>query len=67
MDKAEDFVAHCKEDLVCVLKMPLYGLKHSPRQWYRRFNSFMHAHDFKRSLYDSCVYIKFVNISLIHL
>ncbi|KAG8474731.1 hypothetical protein CXB51_031459 [Gossypium anomalum] len=30
----------------------------SPRQWYKRFDSFMTAHDFKRSSFDSCVYFK---------
>jgi hypothetical protein len=38
-----------------------------PRQWYKRFDSFMLAHDFKRSQYDSCVYIMFVNGSSIYL
>ncbi|KAG8485971.1 hypothetical protein CXB51_019324 [Gossypium anomalum] len=28
----------------------------SPRQWYKRFDSFMTSHDFKRSSFDSCVY-----------
>ncbi|KAG8491178.1 hypothetical protein CXB51_014420 [Gossypium anomalum] len=36
----------------------LYGLKQSPRQWYKRFDSFMTSHDFKRSSFDSCVYFK---------
>ena len=56
-----------KEDLVCKLKRSLYGLKQSPRQWYKRFYSFMLTHGFKRSQYDSCVYIKFVNGSPIYL
>ena len=33
----------------------------------KRFDSFMLAHEFKRSQYDSCVYIKFVNGSPIYL
>ena len=39
-------------------KVSLYGLKKSPSQRYKRFDSFMTTHDFKRSNYDSCVYIK---------
>ncbi|KAG8493487.1 hypothetical protein CXB51_010890 [Gossypium anomalum] len=39
----------------------MHGLKleqlDSPRQWYKRFDSFMTSHDFKRS-FDSCVYFK---------
>ncbi|KAG8491200.1 hypothetical protein CXB51_014356 [Gossypium anomalum] len=30
----------------------LYGLKQSPRQWYKRFDSFMTSHDFKRTAKD---------------
>ncbi|KAG8472495.1 hypothetical protein CXB51_034177 [Gossypium anomalum] len=30
----------------------------SPRQWYKRFDSFMTSHDSKRSSFDSCVYFK---------
>ncbi|KAG8474407.1 hypothetical protein CXB51_033681 [Gossypium anomalum] len=29
-----------------------------PRKWYKRFDSFMTSHDFKRSSFDSCVYFK---------
>ena len=56
-----------KENFVSKLKRSLYGLKQSPRQWYKRFDSFMIAHGFKRSAYDSCVYIKFVDGSPIYL
>jgi ATP-binding cassette subfamily B (MDR/TAP) protein 1 len=67
MDQPEGFIVPGKTDLVCKLKRSLYGLKQSPRQWYKRFDSFMLAHEFKRSRYDSCVCIKFVNRSPIYL
>jgi hypothetical protein len=67
MDQPEGFVVPGKEDLVFKLKRSLYGLKQSPRQWFKRFDSFILAHGFKRSQYDSCVYIKFVNGSPIYL
>ncbi|GJU93381.1 RNA-directed DNA polymerase, eukaryota [Tanacetum coccineum] len=43
---------------VCLLKKFLYGLKQSPRQWYRRFDEYMLSNGFKRSSYDSYVYYK---------
>ena len=49
MDQPEGFVVPGKEDLVCKLKRSLYGLKQSPRHWYKRFDSFMLAHGFMRS------------------
>ena len=61
MDQPEGFIVPGKEDFVCKLNKSLYGLKQSTRQWYKRFDSFMMSHGFKRSEYDSCVYIKFVN------
>jgi len=67
MDQPEGFIVPGKEEYVCKLKRSLYGLKQSPRQWNKRFDSFMLAHSFKRSKYDSCVYIKHVNGSPIYL
>ncbi|GJX83329.1 retrotransposon protein, putative, ty1-copia subclass [Tanacetum coccineum] len=43
---------------VCLLKKSLYGLKQSPRQWYRRFDEYMLSNGFKRSSYDSYVYYR---------
>ena len=67
MDQPEGFVIPGKENLVCRLKKSLYGMKQSPRQWYKRFDSFMFSHSFKRSDYYSCVYLKTVNGSAIYL
>ncbi|KAG8489499.1 hypothetical protein CXB51_017516 [Gossypium anomalum] len=58
MQQPEGFTVSEKEDYVCLLKKSLYGLKQSPRQWYKRFDSFMTSHDFKRNSFDSCVYFK---------
>jgi ATP-binding cassette subfamily B (MDR/TAP) protein 1 len=67
MDQPEGFVVPGKENLICRLKKSLYGLTQSLRQWYGRFDSFMISHGFKRSDYDSCVYLKTVNGSTIYL
>lgn len=58
MHQPEGFVVKGKEDHVCRLKRSLYGLKQSPRQWYKRFDNFMLKHGFSRSEYDSCVYLR---------
>lgn len=38
------------------LKKSLYGLKESSRNWYNCFSDFILSLNFKRSLYDSCLY-----------
>ena len=68
MKQPEGFVVQGKEDHVCLLKKSLYGLKQSPRQWYKRFDSFMLGHGYSRSDYDSCVYHKkFLDGSFVYL
>ena len=56
MHQPEGYIVQGKEDHVCLLNKSLYGLKQSPRQWYKRFDSFMLDHGYSRSKYDSCVY-----------
>lgn len=67
MEQPEGFITSGKEDCVCLLKKSLYGLKQSPRQWYKRFDSFMTSHDFNRSSFDSCVYFKRSDDSFVYL
>ncbi|KAF3668075.1 hypothetical protein FXO37_09705 [Capsicum annuum] len=61
MHQPEGFKIEENEDHVCLLKKSLYGLKQSPRQWYKRFDSFMLGHGYSRSMYDSCVYFRKLN------
>ena len=56
MRQPEGFIVQGKEDHVCQLQRSLYGLKQSPRQWYKRFDNFMISQGFSRSPYDCCVY-----------
>ena len=61
MEQLEGFLQHQKERLVCKLKKSLYGLKQSPRQWYKKFDSFMVSQGYTRSEYDHCLYFKWLN------
>ena len=58
MEQPKGFKVPGKENLVCHLTKSLYGLKQAPRQWYKKFDTFMAEHDFKRTENDHCVFIK---------
>ena len=58
MEQPEGFTQPGKEHLVCKLKRSLYGLKQSPRQWYKQFDSYMIQIGYSRCEYDCCVYVK---------
>ena len=58
MQQPKGFVEKGKENLVCKLKKSLYGLKQTPREWYRKFHLFMLSQGYKRSDIDQCLYTK---------
>ena len=58
MQQPEGFVERGKEHLVCRLKKSLYGLKQVPRQWYRKFDSFMTDQGYHKMQADHCVFVK---------
>ena len=60
MQQPEGFKEPGKEDYVCLLRRSLYGLKQSPRKWYKWFDSFMVTHGYKWFVceYDCCVYFR---------
>ncbi|KAK1413090.1 hypothetical protein QVD17_34841 [Tagetes erecta] len=58
MQQPTGFVEKGKEDQVCLLKRSLYGLKQSPRQWYKRFDQYVVSNGFIKSSYDSCLYFR---------
>ena len=60
MQQPKGFEVKGKENLVCKLKKSLYGLNQAPRQWYRKFDSFMVGHGYQRIVADYCVYFKHI-------
>ena len=58
MEQPKGFEVKGKKELVCKLNRSLYGLKQSPRCWYKRFDDYISLIGFIRSLYDPCVYYK---------
>ena len=58
MTQPDGFRVPGKEDYVCKLRKSLYGLKQSPRQWYKRFDSYMIKLGYIKSPYDCCVYMR---------
>ena len=58
MEQPEGFIIKGKEHLVCQLKKNLYDLNEAPRQWYKKFDSFMVEHRYDRTTSDHCVFVK---------
>lgn len=58
MIQPEGFVVKGKENCVCKLKKSLYGLTQAPRQWYKKFESFMGKHGYIKTTSDHCVFMK---------
>ena len=65
MIKPKGFIAQGQENLVCKLRNSLYGLKQAHRQWFKKFDSFMHRIGFKRCETDYCCYVKSIDNSYI--
>ena len=58
MQQPKGFIVKGKENQVCLLKRSLYGLKQSPRQWYKHFDKFMTSVGYSRSKFDNCAYMR---------
>jgi hypothetical protein len=61
MEHLEVFVQNRSKKFVCRLKKSLYGLRKSPTQCYKKFNSFIVRRNYTRSEYNHCVYFKKLN------
>lgn len=57
MNQPEPFIVKGQEDKVCLLKRPLYGLKQSGREWYKKLDSYLSSIDMKKTEVDPCVYV----------
>ena len=57
MEQSETFVELGNEDKVCKLLRPLYGLKQSGREWYKKLDDFILKIGGKRTPADPCVYV----------
>jgi hypothetical protein len=66
MKQPEGFVVKGK-DLVCKLNNSLYGLKKSPRMWYKTFDTYTLGLGFTKRNEDDCVYFKLMGDHLIYL
>ena len=40
------------------MKKSLYGLKLAPRQWYKKFDSYMGEHGYGKTTSNHCVFVK---------
>ena len=58
MQQPEGFVVQGKEHMMFKLTRSLYGLKQTPRQWYKKFDSFMTKSGFCKAKKDPCCYFK---------
>ncbi|CAM6121348.1 unnamed protein product [Calypogeia fissa] len=58
MAQPEGFITKEAGHMVGLLLRSLYGLKQSPRQWNKQFDSFMLSKGFTCSDFDSCIYMK---------
>ena len=52
------FKANGKENMVCILKRSIYGLKQASRQWYLKFDKIVTSFGFIENKFDQCVYMK---------
>ena len=58
MAQPQGFIKEGKENMVCMLKKSIYGLKQASRQWYIKFHDTITSFGFKENTVDRCIYLK---------
>jgi len=58
MKQPDGFLVEGEEYYVCRLRKSLCGLKQAPRQWYKKFESFICEQGYKKTTSDHCVFVK---------
>jgi hypothetical protein len=61
IEQTKGFEVEYRKTHVFMLKKALYGLRQSPRAWYRRIGSFLTSLGFTKSKVDSNLYFKVMN------
>jgi ATP-binding cassette subfamily B (MDR/TAP) protein 1 len=67
MKQPEMFVEKNRENMICKLNKPLYGLKQSGREWYRKLDNFLLNLGGRRTEANPCVYVFNENKSQVYL
>lgn len=57
MNQSEGFSVDGQKDKVCLLKRPLYGLKQSGCEWYKKLDSYLSSISMKKTEADPCMYV----------
>jgi hypothetical protein len=60
IEQPEGFMIHDEKPHVCSLKKSLYGLKQTPRAWYKKMDRFLMSLGFKKSVVDPNLYYNIV-------